>query len=242
MKNLLKGAAVLIVVMIVSMAVHVFCNIKGIELNPTLASTVSSVSIRKDALEALVLENLQRVISYAKDYEDEFVQQVINNTLAEQTKQQAAVKHQLEQQTRRMREIDTIIQRLYEDNVSGKLTDERFSKMSAVYEQEQRELEASTTELQKTVDCCEQQQVNVKSFLKLVKSYTEPEQLTPEILRMFIEKVVVHSPDRSSGQRIQQIDIHYNFVGQLDMSTSMAKSRRRTKAEMDALRFQTSIA
>jgi len=114
--------------------------------------------------------------------------------------------------------------------------------MSAVYEQEQKELEASTTELQKTIECYEQQRVYVKSFLKLVKSYTEPKQLTPEILRMFVEKVVVHSPDRLNGQRIQQIDIYYNFVGQLDMSISMAKTRRRTKVEMDAQRFQTGIA
>lgn len=193
--------------------------------------------IREDALEMLVLENLRNVISYAKEYENEFVQQVTDNTLAEQMKQLTVVKRQLEQQTRRMGEIDTIIQRLYEDNVSGKLTDERFAKMSATYEREQRELERSTAELQKAVETCERQKVNVKSFLKLVKSYTEPEQLTPEILRMFVEKVVVHEGDRSSGQRTQQIDIHYNFVGQLDMSISMAKTRRRTRTEMDALRF-----
>lgn len=188
-------------------------------------------------MEMLVLENLRNVISYAKEYENEFVQQVTDNTLAEQMKQLTVVKRQLEQQTRRMGEIDTIIQRLYEDNVSGKLTDERFAKMSATYEREQRELERSTAELQKAVETCERQKVNVKSFLKLVKSYTEPEQLTPEILRMFVEKVVVHEGDRSSGQRTQQIDIHYNFVGQLDMSISMAKTRRRTRTEMDALRF-----
>jgi len=129
-----------------------------------------------------------------------------------------------------------IIQRLYEDNVSGKLTDERFAKMSATYEREQKELESSTYELQKAVDTCEQQQLNIKSFLQLVRNYIEPEQLTPEILRMFIEKIVVHSPDRSSGQRIQQIDIHYNFVGQLDISVETAKTKRRTKAEMDAWR------
>ena len=106
--------------------------------------------------------------------------------------------------------------------------------MSTTYEQEQRELENSTSELQKAVEACEQQKVNITSFLKLVKSYTEPEQLTPEILRMFVEKVVVHAPDRSTGIRTQQIDIHYNFVGQLDMSVETTKTRRRTKAEINA--------
>ena len=190
--------------------------------------------IREYVLNSLVLENLRRVIAYVRNYEDEFIQQVMDNTLAEQIKQQSSVKRQLEQQTRRIGEIDTIIQRLYEDNVSGKLTDERFSKMSATYEKEQRELEASTSKLREQVEACEQQKVNVKSFLKLVKSYIEPEQLTPEVLRMFVEKVVVHEPDKSSGHRVQQIDIYYNFVGQLDMSVEMLKSRRRTRAEIDA--------
>jgi len=108
--------------------------------------------------------------------------------------------------------------------------------MSATYEREQKELESSTYELQKAVETCEQQNLNIKSFLQLVRNYIEPEQLTPEILRMFIEKIVVHSPDRSSGQRIQQIDIHYNFVGQLDISVETAKTKRRTKAEMDTWR------
>lgn len=190
--------------------------------------------IREDVLNRLVLENLRKVISYARDYEDEFVQQVTDNTLAEQMKQQSTIKRQLEQQTRRIGEIDTIIQRLYEDNISGKLTDERFSKMSATYEKEQRELETSTSELRKQVEACEQQKVNIKSFLKLVRSYTEPEQLTPEVLHMFVEKVVVHAPDKSSGHRVQQIDIYYNFVGQLDISVEMSKRSRRTRAEIDA--------
>lgn len=185
--------------------------------------------IREDVLETLVLENLRKVITYARDYEEEFVRQVMDNTLAEQKKQQTAAKRQLEQQVRRINEIDTIIQRLYEDNVSGKLTDERFAKMSAAYEREQKDLTASATELKKQVETCEQQTVNVKSFLKLVRSYTEPERLSLEILRMFVEKIVIHDADWSSGHRVQQIDIHYNFVGQIDMSVEMARVKRRTK-------------
>jgi len=187
--------------------------------------------IREDVLETLVLENLRKVIAFAQDYEEEFTQQVMDNTLAEQKKQQAVAKRQLEQQTRRISEIDTIIQHLYEDNVSGKLTDERFSKMSATYEKEQKELETSAAEMQKQVEACEKQTTNVRSFLKLVKSYTEPQKLTAEILHMFIEKIVVHDGDWSSGHRVQQIDIHYNFVGQLDMSVEMTRTRRRTKED-----------
>lgn len=190
--------------------------------------------INESVLASLVLENLRKVISYVRNYEDEFARQAMDNALAEQIKQQSSLKCQLEQQTRRIGEIDTIIQRLYEDNISGKLTDERFSKMSAAYEKEQRELETSTSELREQVETCEQQKVNVKSFLNLVKSYIEPEQLTPEVLHMFVEKVVVHEPDKSNGHRVQQIDIYYNFVGQLDMSVEVSKSIRGMKAEINA--------
>lgn len=182
--------------------------------------------IQEEILADLVLENLRNVISYARDYEDKFVQQVTDNTLAEQMKEQTLIKRQLEQQTRRISEIDTIIQRLYEDNISGKLSDERFSKMSATYEREQKGLEISTSELRIAVENCEQKKVNIKSFMKLVKSYTEPEQLTPEILRMFVEKVVVHAKDESNGRRVRRIDIYYNFVGQFDMSIATTKVGR----------------
>ena len=148
--------------------------------------------IREDDLLKLVLENLRKVIAYAQDYEDEFVQLITDNTLAEQAKQQTSAKRTLAQQTRRIGELDTIIQQLFENMATGVLTTERFAKLSAAYEQEQKELESSTAALKNTIQACESQQVNVKSFLKLVRSYTEPEQLTPEILRMFVEKIIVH--------------------------------------------------
>lgn len=190
--------------------------------------------IREDVLTQLVLENLQRVIAYAQDYETEFVQRMTNNTLAAQRKQSMAFKRQFEQQTRRIGEIDVIIQRLYEDVVKDNLSAERFAKMSAAYEQEQKGLETSALELRKKIDTCERQTVNVKSFLKLVRSYIMPERLTPEILHMFVDKVIVHEPDYSTGQRTQQIDIHYNFVGQVGTPAKLVGVNRRSKEEIAA--------
>ena len=194
--------------------------------------------IRENVLIELVLDNLKKVMEFVRDYEDEFVQRVTDNKLAEQMKRQSVNKRQLDQQTRRINEIDTIIQRLYEDVVKGRLTDERFAKMTTTYEQEQKELEASVAELKKAIEACNSQQVNIKSFLKLVKSYTEPEELTPEILRIFIEKIAVHAADNSSGHRVQQIDIYYNFVGQFDLSVESALTRKPTRAEKERLRHK----
>lgn len=78
-------------------------------------------------------------------------------------------------------------------------------------------------ELRKTVESIERQTLNVKSFLKIVHSYIEPDPLTPDILHEFVEKIVVHAPDKSSGHRTQQIDIHYNFVGEIELSREIVQ-------------------
>lgn len=178
--------------------------------------------IRSTVLETLVLDNLQKVIAYVRDYENDFVQQVTENKAAEQMQMLSVSKRQMEQQMRRIAEIDNIIKRLYEDNLNGKLSDGRFSKMSADYEQEQRTLENSNAELKCMVDTCEEQSLNIKSFLKCVRKYTEPCELTPDMLHELVEKIIVYAPDKSSGHRTQQIDIYYNFVGKIPLSKEVA--------------------
>ena len=107
--------------------------------------------IRSIVLEQLVLQNLQRVMAYVKDDEDEFVRLVMRNKLNAKMAEQEQAKRQLEKQERRILELDSIIQRLYEDHVIGKLTAERFVKMSAGYEQEQADLKNSVKELRERV-------------------------------------------------------------------------------------------
>lgn len=178
--------------------------------------------IRATVLEQLVLENLREVISFAREDEEEFVRQTMENKMALHRQEQAQAKRLLEQQTRRMSEIDAIIKRLYEDHVIGKLTDDRFAKMSADYEQEQETLQISTDQLREVVEASERQTVNMDSFLKIVRKYTVPDKLFPELLNALVEKIVVHAPDKSSGHRIQQIDIHYNFIGEIELSHTVA--------------------
>ena len=128
--------------------------------------------IRSVVLEQLVLQNLQRVMAYVKDDEDEFVRLVMRNKLNARMAEQEQAKRQLEKQERRILELDSIIQRLYEDHVIGKLTAERFVKMSAGYEQEQADLKNSVKELRELVSTMETEEVNIQSFLKIVKKYT----------------------------------------------------------------------
>lgn len=141
---------------------------------------------------------------------------------AEKEKAVAKGKHQLEKQERWIAEIDNIIKRLYEDNLSGKLTDERFAKLSMDYEREQTELKDSTAELRQTMEENQQQEANTKQFLKLVRSYIVPDRLTPAMLHASVDKIVVHAPDKSTGRRRQQIDIYYNLVEQFNLSHETA--------------------
>ena len=138
--------------------------------------------------------------------------------MALQTAEQEQAKRQLEKQERRINELDSIIQKLFESNALGKLTDERFAKMSAGYEKEQAELQKSCAALREIVDAAQVETVNIQSFLKIVRRYTDPAELTPAILREFVDKIVVHEADRSSGHRVQRIDIHYNFIGEINLS------------------------
>ncbi len=179
--------------------------------------------IRTVVLEELVLQNLQRVVAYAQDDEDDFIKRVMENKTSVQLAEQEQAKRKLEKQLRRIGELDVIIQRLYEDHIVGKLTAERFTKMSTGYEKEQADLTASVDVLKGIIQETETQAVNMRSFLKIVRKYTHPTELTPALLREFVSRIIVHAPDKSSGRRTQQIDVHYNFIGEIDLSPEYSK-------------------
>ena len=178
--------------------------------------------IRTVVLEQLVLENLQKVISFAQFNEEAFVEMLMDGRKKALDAKQASVKRTLAKQERRITELDTIIQKLYEDNVCGKLTDERFAKLSAGYEQEQAELTASVQTLRKELAAAQESTGNAEKFLRLVRKYTEPKELTTVMVHELIDKIIVHAPDKSSGHRVQQIDIRYNFIGEMEFSAEYA--------------------
>ena len=101
----------------------------------------------------------------------------------------------------------------------GKLTDERFAKLSAIYETEQAELKLSVESLSAIVTASEAQAVNIKSFLKIIKKYIKPAELTPQSLHEFGDKIAVHEANKPNGHCIQWIDVHDNFISEIDFST-----------------------
>lgn len=174
--------------------------------------------IRNVVVEQLVLENLREVVSYVKAYEDEFVQMVMGADIKQKSKELAKKKRVLSDKEKRYTQLDGLFQRIYEDNVSGKLSDERFVKLSQGYEAEQKDLQSEIEALRMELSQEEQQSVNVKSFLFTVKKYTEIPELTSEIVHEFIDRIIVHEADKSSGKRIQEIEIIYNHIGVFDRS------------------------
>ena len=113
-----------------------------------------------------------------------------------------------------MTELDKLFQRIYEDNVSGKLTDEQFSKLSASYTEEQKKLNSQISGFKAELESKETAAVDLTQFLKLVREYTEIPELTAIILNQFIHRILVYAPEKIDGKRTQRIEIIYNFIGQ----------------------------
>lgn len=177
--------------------------------------TCSAHFIREVVLSDIVLEHLRQTVRYVQAHETEFVQAVMDKSMADQKREVSQKRRELAQAERRISDLDVLFQRIYEDNISGKLSDERFSKLSKSYEDEQRTLSEKAKAFHAELDKGQAQAVNVAQFIALVKKYSEIDALTPAIVNEFIERINVHAPDKSSGHRSQQVDIVYNFIGML---------------------------
>ena len=180
----------------------------------------STHSIRTVILEELILQNLCKVVSYAREQEDQFVKMVMDMDEKERSKGLAKKKKLLTNAEKRISELDRIFKHLYEDNITGKLTDERFKKLSADYEAEQAALQTQANSLREEIQEEESKCANVERFLSIVRKYTEIPELTPHILHEFVEKIVVHAATdpHSKTNRKQEVDIYYKGIGILEMS------------------------
>ena len=188
----------------------------------------SSHQIRNVVVEELLLDGIRRVTAFARNCEDEFVEMVTKKTRTELDKSMRDSKRELEQAQARISKLDEIIQRLYEDNIEGKISDERFAKMSANYEAEQHTLENRVAELQTIMTEEKESALNVDHFLTLVRKYTDIKELTAEIIREFVEKIYVYKAERIDGRRVQRIKIVWNCIGEFEppVSTTTKKNEK----------------
>lgn len=173
--------------------------------------------IREEVLYDIVLTQIQLMLEYLNMFEDEFVKSVMDKSSRDKKKEVSAKKRQLERNNKRIAELDDIFKRIYEDNISGKLSDERFAKLSADYEAEQKQLINETAAIEKELSESEETINNVEYFLNIVRQYTDISELSARVVNDLIDQIVIHAPDKSSGHRTQQVDIHYTAVGVIDI-------------------------
>ena len=178
--------------------------------------------IRTDLLAEGVTANLKAITGFATKNEERFAKLLQVQTEDGGKKKAAARKRELEAAEKRMTELKAIFKRLYEDSVSGRITDERFAELSTDYEREQTELKERIAALQAELDKAQENAANAEKFLAVVRKYTSFEELTPTLLREFVEKIVVHEAVALDGkkrgkQRTQAIEIYYSFVGKLEL-------------------------
>ena len=173
--------------------------------------------IREDALQKLVLKQLQHFLSYLQQFERVFIRQQIDTTLAERRYELSAKQKQIEKDEKRMKE--RLFRKIYEDNVNGKLNDERFYKLSDGYEAEQEQLKQEIEALTAEVSESDTETTNVAKLIAVTKKYTRIDELTPEVLNAFVDKIIVHEREKKGGRRTQEIDIYYSYVGIVDIPT-----------------------
>lgn len=174
--------------------------------------------IRTDLLTAGVTANLKKITAYAAKHEKQFMKLLVQQNEDGGKRRNAAKKRELETAEKRIGELSAIFKRLYEDSVAGRISDERFSELSADYEAEQRQVREHAAELQAELSKAQEASVNAERFMNIVRRHISFEELTPTLLREFIEKIVVHecSYDENKHRR-QEIEIYYSFVGKVDL-------------------------
>ena len=168
-------------------------------------------------LETIVKEDLQTVCEYVFLHEKEFTDEYLSGSKRETVKFQSKTKAELKRLSERQEEIGKIIRKLYEDNVSGRITDERFDFLAKSYEDEGNDLKTKIQELKNALASSVQDEEKLSKFLKVVKSYTKIEELTPEILNSFIEKIYIGETEKYDGRKMQEVEIIYKFVGAINL-------------------------
>lgn len=176
--------------------------------------------IQKSALIEIVSGKLRQTIQEIHFDQEAFLKKLEQQSQAQFSKNNKRQRQQLQKDEHRSKEIDSIIQKLYEDNLLGKISDERFVKLSQSYEEEQKQLQTSISDLTEKLAKQQEDSLNISKFMARISKYTELPKLTVEIVNELIDKIVIQKPTGTKRNRIIQVDIYYNFVGKLNNEKS----------------------
>lgn len=173
--------------------------------------------IRVDFLEKVVLGEIRRLTKLATQYESEFAKIVMGHSIKAAEQERQFKQKELHTLNARNDELDNLFEHIYEDNVSGKISDDRFAKLSVKYESEQKEVTARIKELETELNTEKSKSVTADMFTASVRKYTRARKLTPRMLNELIEKIEVHQSEKIDGKTVQQLTIHYNCIGNIEI-------------------------
>ena len=176
--------------------------------------------VRADSLEQVVLLELNRMVSYLQKNEEEFAELLAQKTLRDYEREKRFRQQKLVELNARYGEVDMLFERTYEDNVNGKLSDERFMKLSKKYDDEQHSLKKEIEELESLCDKEDSRVYSKNQFLKAVRKFMQMKTLTPTMLHELVERIDVYHIQGAGKNRTQRLVIHYKFVGVLDLPQS----------------------
>ena len=165
----------------------------------------------------LILETIKKVSEYAIENKADFTEKVLGVAKEKQNQAIKELKKKTKQNEKRYAELDNLIKKLYESYATEMISKKRFESLSAEYEAEQEQLEAEITAQQKEIESYELDGDKVSQFMELAKKYTDFSVLTVPMINEFIDKIVVYAPDKSSGERVQEVEIYLNFIGNFEM-------------------------
>ena len=177
--------------------------------------------IRVDFLEEVVLGEIRRLTKFASLYEDDFLKAVIGHSQQADEADRKLKEKELKALLARDEELDGLFERIYEDNVSGKISDERFSRMSRRYEDEQKELTEKIKQLRSEIEKQSSRTMTTDMFISLVRKYTRAKKLTPRMLNELVEKIEVFNAEKVNGVWEQRLRIHYNCVGTIEIPSAL---------------------
>ena len=169
--------------------------------------------VRVDFLEQVVLGEIKRLTKFASHYEEDFVKTVMGSFGQSVALDRKLKEKELAALQARDEELDGLFERIYEDNVSGKLSDDRFAKMSRRYEEEQKEVSEKIKTLRSEIDKLSSKAVTADMFISTVRKYTRTKALTPRMLNELIDRIEVYQAEKIDGEWVQHLTIHYNCVG-----------------------------
>ena len=192
--------------------------------------TCSAHFIREETLKLFVRQRIFDVTAMFIDDIQGFQKIVYQQRFAEAEKAVKRQKKELEHARKRISEFDRIFKRIYEDDINGTISHERFLKLSSEYEAEQKELTAFVKTEQAAVDTYEQDRADFDSFAAIIRKYVGIRELTPTIVNEFVKKIIVHAPDKSTGHRRQRIEIVWNFIGELEQDEDKQTIERQRKS------------